>query len=113
VTPFDRNPYHVLGLEPGCTALEVERAARKVLAMLAVGYTGATTYDSPLGVRPRDATLVRWAAGELRTPELRVQHAADAVPVATAEPPDDRLAPWVDALEAFGWGPRAAGRTTW
>jgi hypothetical protein len=106
VTPLDRNPFDVLGLARDCSAMEVERATQKALAMLAVGFEGAGTYASPLGPRPRDADLVRWAATELRDPQKRAEHAARVVAATTAEPPPDRLAGWPEALVAFGWGPR-------
>lgn len=107
MTPrLDKNPLHVLDLAPGATAIEIERAAKRVMAMMAVKYAGADTYASPLGPRPRDPDLVRWAAGELRDPTRRAEHARRALPVGIADPPPDPLAPWPDALAAFGWGPR-------
>jgi hypothetical protein len=103
---IDRNPFDVLGLQPGGSEIEIERAAQKALALLTVGAAGAGTYASPLGPRPRDADLVRWAARELRDPAKRAHHAALVVTVAEEEPPPDPLAPWPEALRAFGWGPR-------
>jgi hypothetical protein len=106
---LDRNPYHVLGLPPDCAAMDVERACQKTLAMLAVGFDGATTYATPFGPRTRDADLVRWAAAELRDPKKRAAHARLAAPIGGPggdAVPDDRLAPWAGALAAFGWGPR-------
>ena len=103
---IDRNPFDVLALPPGGGERDVERAAHKALALLKVGAAGADTYASPLGPRPRDEDLVRWAARELRDPAKRAQYAASVVVVPDETPPPDPLAPWPDAVAAFGWGPR-------
>ena len=99
-----QNPLYVLELDRRCTAMEVERAAKRVLSMLSLGFDGADRYDTPFGPRPRDVELVRWAATELRDPERRARHAATAI--RAEAPPEDRQAPWPDALPAMGWGPR-------
>ncbi|MEZ4238813.1 MAG: hypothetical protein R3F59_22200 [Myxococcota bacterium] len=100
------NPFYVLELPASAGAIDVERAAHKVMAMLSVHYAGADRFPSPLGPRPRDAELVRWAAAELRDPDKRQVWAAQVLPVGDVEPPPDPLAPWEDALEACGWGRR-------
>src|SRR5262249_29488804 len=43
VSRLAENPFDVLGLRPGCTAAEVERAGATLLGMLAAGVTEAST----------------------------------------------------------------------
>lgn len=101
------NPFEVLELPPDSTAIDIERAANKLLAMLAVGFAGSATYRSGYETRTRDADLVRWAARELRDPARRAVHAATVVPPLDDEDlPEDPRAPWLDALVSFGWGRR-------
>lgn len=100
------NPFHVLELRPGATAVEVERAGQRLLAMLGVGLAGAGTYATPLGPRPRDADLVRRALDELRDPARRALHEAWAtLPPGDPPPRDEALDPWPGALRALGWEP--------
>jgi len=100
--PYERNPFHVLELTPDASALQVERAGQKLLAMLSVGLEGAGRYPAPGSVRTRDEPEVRWAMAELRDPGRRARWARwwtdPAVPLpAGPERPD----PFV----LLGWRP--------
>lgn len=98
------NPFHVLEVRPGASAMEIERAGQRILAMLGVGLEAAATYPSPLGPLPRDADLVRRSLDELRDPAKRAVHEVwAALPPGDPPPADDRLAPWPEALRALGW----------
>ena len=98
------NPFHVLELRPGAEPMQVERAGQRILAMLGVGLEAAAAYPTPLGPRIRDADLVRRAMDELRDPVRRAVHEVwAALPPGDPPPPDDRLAPWPEALRALGW----------
>lgn len=98
------NPFHVLELSPSCTAMEVERAGNKLLAMLGVDMESARTYRGPLGPRPRDADLVRRSMDALRDPDRRVlAEFWAAVPPGDPPEADPTSEPWPEALEALGW----------
>lgn len=74
-SPFDRialNPFHVLELAPSASRADVERAGQRLLALLGVGSATAQSYATPLGIRRRDADLVRQAVASLRQPRERV-----------------------------------------
>ena len=98
------NPFYVLEVRPGATAMEIERAGQRLLAMLAVGIDAAKRYPTPAGERPRDADLVRRSLDELRNPELRWMHEIwarlppDALPPA-AEPAER----WPEPLWELGY----------
>jgi hypothetical protein len=68
------NPFLVLELGPGAGREEIERQGAKLLAMLAAGVAGATTYATPLGARERNPEMVRAAMAELRDPARRLIH---------------------------------------
>jgi hypothetical protein len=102
VDPLADNPFHVLELTPACTAMEVERQAAKLLAMLALGLAAAATHASPFGPRPRTPEKVREAAAALRDPARR----AAFEPWASAPPgaaPEARLQAWPGAFAALTW----------
>jgi hypothetical protein len=116
------NPFFVLGLEPECSRLEMERQGQKLLAMLEVGFAEATRYATPFGERTRDAEAVRAAMAHLRDPRRRlvaelwarapVRAAAEAPPLEGAvngEPEAPARTGWRGAVAALGWG-RAASR---
>lgn len=67
------NPYYVLGLGPDATPGEIEREGRKLLALIEVGAERGRSYESPMGKRPCDATLVREAIAKLRDPKERLR----------------------------------------
>lgn len=102
--PIADNPFYVLDLRPTATAIEVERAGQKLLAMLAVGLDAAKVYLTPLGERPRDEDRVRQALDALRDPRRRALHELWAS-LPPREIPPERLADprWPEALAAFGW----------
>lgn len=66
------NPFLVLELAPNATRVEAERAGARLLASLAAGLPGATSYPTPLGPQPRDAELVRSALAAWREPDQRL-----------------------------------------
>jgi hypothetical protein len=107
VNRIAENPFYVLEVRPDASAMEVERAGQRLLAMLGVGLEAARAYRTPAGDRPRDAELVRRALDELRNPDKRWMHEiwarlpAEPVPPA-ADPPEA----WPEALEALGYTTR-------
>ncbi len=101
---FEQNPFYVLGLATGATALEAERQGQKLLGMLELGVAASRTYATPLGPRELNTDLVRQAMADLRDPDRRVIFealaglpATDATAAPTAPPA------WEGALAAFGW----------
>jgi hypothetical protein len=66
------NPFHVLGLRPGCTRAEIEQEGQKLLAMLELGLAAAARYQTPLGPVERTREKVRAALAELRDPDRRL-----------------------------------------
>jgi hypothetical protein len=68
------NPFLVLELAPEASRDELERQGAKLLALLAAGIAGATTYRTPLGPRERTAEAIRAALAELRDPRKRAVH---------------------------------------
>ncbi|WNG61114.1 hypothetical protein F0U59_45210 [Archangium gephyra] len=101
------NAFHVLGLRPSCTRMEVEREGQKLLAMLELGLSEAKHYDTPVGRMPRTAELVRASMATLRDPATRLQHAlwAQLPPGAPAAqtPAKEEPAPWPEAPVRLGW----------
>ncbi len=100
------NAFHVLGLRPTCTRMEVEREGQKLLAMLELGLSEAAHYDTPVGRMPRTADSIRAAMASLRAPDTRLQHAfwAQLPPCAPPEaPPAQEAAPWPEASTRLGW----------
>lgn len=97
-----RNPFFVLEVAPSATRTELERAAQKLLALLAIGNAAAQRVQTPLGPLDRDADMVRSALAELRDPRSRIVHelwatlAADEMESAPAEPG------WEEATRAIG-----------
>lgn len=68
------NPFHVLCLRPDASHDEVEHRAESLVCELDRGMSGADTYATPLGRRPRTRALVQWACKQLRDPDRRLQH---------------------------------------
>lgn len=68
------NPFFVLGLRPDCGRAEIEREGQKLIGMLELELSGATTYRSPIGEHRRTPELVREAMAELRDPNRRLLH---------------------------------------
>ena len=100
---LEKNPFFVLELPGDCSAMEIERAGQKLLAMLRVGMTGAKTYATPLGVRPRDEDAVRTAVAALRDPAARAVAELWARPeVWEAVPEAEARLRWVDAHKRLG-----------
>jgi hypothetical protein len=100
------NAFHVLGLRPTCTRMEVEREGQKLLAMLELGLAEAAHYDTPVGRMPRTAESVRAAMATLRDPATRLQHALWAwlPPTAASQTPaSEEAAPWAEAPVRLGW----------
>ncbi len=100
--PLADNPFFVLDLTPACTAIEVERQAAKLLAMLELGLAAAGTHASPLGRRPRTPEKVREAAAALRDPARRAAFEPWATAPAGAAPSAPG-APWPEAFAALTW----------
>ncbi len=108
------NPFYVLELSPTCAAVEIERQGNKLLAMLELGLVEAESYDTPLGIRGRDADAVRSAMAQLRDPDQRIVHEIWAsmdpsgpiehVADDPAEAPAD--SGFAAAMTLFGWGRR-------
>ncbi len=116
IARITQNPFYVLGLRPGCSRAELERAGQTLLDMLAVEMQGARRYATPLGPRERTPELVRHAMAELREPTRRLSHELWASRPARADGPaaprrsplaadDDSLSrePWYGGFQALGW----------
>jgi hypothetical protein len=105
---LSENPFHVLGLRPDCTPMEVEREGRRLLGMLELGFAEAESYETPVGPRARTPEKVRLAMAELMDPDKRVVHEiwASLTPRPPKAPSDPAETPWPDALFALGWRAR-------
>lgn len=110
--PLADNPFHVLGLRPDCTRVDVEREGQKLLGMLGLKLKSAVTYMSPLGPRARTEDKVRAAMAALRDHEKRLGHefwASLPPPAAPPKPPPapetkgPGPAPLSGAFAALGW----------
>lgn len=100
---LEKNAFLVLGLKPGATRAEAERAGQKLLAQLTIGAASATTYTTPWGPRPRDESLVRLALASLRDPSQRILAEFWAESAGEASEPAP-LQGWNEALASIGWG---------
>lgn len=99
-----RNPFFVLDLPPSATPGEIERAGRKLIALLEVGGAAATQYVCAFGTFPRDATMIREAMNVLRDPKQRAKESllASLIAPASAAPTPDLDAPLPDAFALAG-----------
>jgi hypothetical protein len=100
------NPFFVLELEADASRGDVERAAQRLLGLLAIAAHGADEYQTPFGPARRDADTVRQALGRLRDPSQRVRYElwANVPPVAAPEASESLTAPWEAGATALGWG---------
>lgn len=101
------NPFFVLELKADASRLDVERAAQRLLGLLAIGAQGADEYQTPFGPARRDADTVRQALSRLRDPLQRVRYElwANVRPVAAPETTTESLtAAWEVGARALGWG---------
>lgn len=73
-TLLKQNPFYILDLSPGATAIEVERQGRKILGMLELDIKGVAHYSTPWEIRERSITDVRTALAELRDPKRYLFH---------------------------------------
>ncbi len=113
-----RNPFYVLGLRPDCARAEIEREGQKLIGMLELELSSATSYHSPIGIHRRTPELVREAMAELRDPNRRLLHelwatlepATQPTPASDGEDEHDEadLAPF-PALRALGFGDWSRG----
>jgi len=103
------NPFFVLALPPDTSRIEIEREAQKLLGMLELGFAEATTYQTPVGARPRTPELVRAAVAALRDPyrrliaELWARHTPAPTQTETARPTPEAAHPGL--RRSLGWGP--------
>ncbi len=110
---LDQNPFFVLGLEPSCTRMEMERQGQLLLSMLEIGFAEAITYETPLGDRTRTPEAVREAMASLRDPDTRLatelwaqapigddKETGDA---SDAKAPNASRERWPQAMKAMGW----------
>ena len=100
------NPFFVLELKGDASRSDVERAAQRLLGLLAIGAQGADEYQTPFGPARRDADTVRQALGRLRDPLQRVRCElwANVPPPAVPEASESLTAPWEAGARALGWG---------
>ena len=102
-----KNPFWILDTSPDATTAEIERAGRKLVALLEVGADSAKKYTCALGTFDRDATMVREAMSALRDPRVRAKEACVAKLFSMA--PDERGsdedpdAPAIGARRAAGY----------
>ncbi|ACY12884.1 hypothetical protein [Haliangium ochraceum] len=115
------NPFYVLGVSVEASRAEIEREGQKLLGMLALELSAATTYATPLGAHTRTVEAVREAMAELRDPDKRLAHELWArlpVPTADADANADTDAaagadaagdaPWPGARARLGWAARGS-----
>jgi hypothetical protein len=100
------NPFFVLELETDASRLDVERAAQRLLGLLAIGARGADEYQTPLGPAHRDADTVRQALSRLRDPlqRMRCELWANVSPPTASETGESPTAAWEAGARALGWG---------
>jgi hypothetical protein len=100
------NPFFVLELKADAPRLDVERAAQRLLGLLAVGAQGADEYQTPFGAARRDADSVRQALSRLRDPLQRVRYElwANVPPLAAPETRASLTAAWEAGARALNWG---------
>jgi hypothetical protein len=106
VADWRSNPFFVLELKADASRLDVERAAQRLLGLLAVGAQGVDEYQTPFGPARRDADAVRQALGRLRDPLQRVRCElwANVPPLAAPAATESLTAPWEAGARALGWG---------
>lgn len=99
------NPFFVLELKVDASRLDVERAAQRLLGLLAIGAQGADEYRTPFGPARRDADTVRQALGRLRDPVQRVRCElwANVRPPAAPQTSESLTAGWEAGARALGW----------
>lgn len=106
------NPFFVLELKANASRADVERAAQRLLGLLAIGAHGAGEYPTPFGPARRDADTIRQALGRLRDPLHRVTcelwASVATVNVASGAESDTAAPPlptaWEDGARSLGWG---------
>ena len=100
------NPFFVLELKSDASRLDVERAAQRLMGLLAISAQGADEYQTPVGPGRRDADAVRQALGRLRDPAQRVRYElwANVSLVAVPRTEENLTAPWEVGARALGWG---------
>lgn len=100
------NPFFILELKTDASRLDVERAAQRLLGLLAISAQGADEYQTPVGPGRRDADSVRQALGRLRDPLQRVRYElwANVRPPAIPEPTESLTVAWEAGARALGWG---------
>lgn len=96
------NPFFVLEISTTASRMEVERAAQKLLAQLAIGVASVQSYRTPFGAQQRDEAKVRGALSALRDPEQRALYELWAEE-ASAEREAATLPGWAGALRSIGW----------
>lgn len=101
------NAFRVLGLSPRSSWPEVARTAEALLAALEAGDPGASSYDTPLGPRPRTAGAVRVARARLRDPDERIQQEIWwEAPARGRASSVGSVDAWPRAAAAWGWRSR-------
>lgn len=70
---MDANPFHLLGLTPGVTAIEIERAGQRLLALSEVGSAAAAVVVIRGVAVPRSVDQIRAAMATLRDPAMRAR----------------------------------------
>jgi hypothetical protein len=85
--------------------MDVERQAKKLLAMLELGLASAATYASPLGPRPRTVDDVRQARQQLQDPVRRLAFEACATAPRNATAVSSVDVPGVDVQATLWWQP--------
>jgi hypothetical protein len=102
-----QNPFFVLELSTNASRMDVERAAQRLLSLLAIGASAAKRYQCPLGVFDRDEDAVRQAGATLRDPKRRLawEFWAELPGELTT---GESIAAWPEALRSIAWrGPWA------
>jgi hypothetical protein len=99
------NPFFVLELKADASRADVERAAQRLLGLLAIGAQGADEYQTPFGPARRDADSVRQALGRLRDPLQRVGYElwANIRPLTVPETTESLTGAWEAGARALGW----------
>lgn len=101
--PLADNPFFILELPTDASAMDVERAGKKLLGMLDLELAQAQTYPTPYGPRARTPEMVRDAVRTLLDPQRRLAMEPWAQAPRQAPVCEAGIPPWDGAMSAPWW----------